>query len=130
MHLLPRSVSLSLTADAPSGAAPYKSWPVDKDYWLGHCEGFRVDGPGGRLGVVEHVVYESRVDRPDMLAVSSGMWRLHTDEVSVQDVVEVYPGEQRLTVRPGPNPVAGSMMRAHAHRALRALGRSESGTRS
>jgi hypothetical protein len=130
MHLLPRSVSLALTADAARGIGPYTLGSVDEDYWLGHCDGFRVDGPGGRLGVVQHVVYRSRVDRPDVLAVASGMWRLRTDEVSVQDVVEVRPGEQCLVVRSRPNPVARTNLRVHVHRALRALTRVEGKTRS
>jgi len=102
MHLLPRSVWLALTADDAPDAGRRYPWPVDEDYWLGHCEGFRVDGPSGRLGVVDHVVYRSRLDRPDALAVCSGTWKLHTDQVRVDDVVEVSPGEQRLVLRTAP----------------------------
>jgi hypothetical protein len=98
-HLLPRSVSLALTAGTTGVDGRQAPWSVDQDYWLGHREGFRVDGPGKRSGVVEHVVYRTRLDRPDKLAVTSGIWRPRTDEVRVQDVVEVRPAEQRLVVR-------------------------------
>jgi hypothetical protein len=72
VHLLPRSLTLSLTANSMLDPKPASPWPVDENYWLGHCEGFQVDGPGGRVGIVEHVVYGSRVDRPDVVAVSWG----------------------------------------------------------
>jgi hypothetical protein len=43
------------------------SW--DHDYWLCRCEGFRVDAPTGRLGLVEAVRFGARLDRPDELLV-------------------------------------------------------------
>jgi hypothetical protein len=41
----------------------------DSDYWLCRCEGFLVDSPAGRVGVVEGARFRSRLDRPDLLAV-------------------------------------------------------------
>jgi hypothetical protein len=102
MHLLPRSLLLALTTREPELGSG--SPPVDEEYWLSHCEGFRVDGPEGRLGVVDHLVYRSRADRPDIVAVTSGMWRARTAEVLVSDVVEVWPAQARLVVRPGLRP--------------------------
>lgn len=49
------------------------SW--DHDYWLGRCEGFRVDAPSGRLGLVEAVRFGARLDRPDELLVRGGVLR-------------------------------------------------------
>jgi hypothetical protein len=119
MHLVPRSVALSLTAGGVRDSEPRSPWPVDEDYWLGHCQGFQVDGPGGRVGVVEHVVYESRVDRPDVVAVSSGVWRVHTTEVPVADVVEVLPAQERLVVRGEFGAAAPVGVWGRAQRALR-----------
>ena len=44
----------------------------DFDYRLCRCEGFRVDSPGGRVGIVEEVHFRSRIDRPDVLVVRTG----------------------------------------------------------
>jgi hypothetical protein len=104
MHLLPRSLVLALTTPEPDHPGPRMSPPLDLDYWLGHCEGFRVDGPEGRLGIVEHVVYRSRADRPDVVAVTSGVWRARTAEVLVAEVTEVWPAQERLVVRRGLGP--------------------------
>jgi hypothetical protein len=104
VHLLPRSLLLSLTTHEPNDRRACKSPPLDQDYWLGHCEGFRVDGPDGRLGIVEHVVYRSRADRPDVVAVTSGVWRARTAEVPVADVTEVWSAQERLFVRGGLGP--------------------------
>ena len=108
MHLLPRSVVLALSAGEQT-AGPRSPWPVDEAYWLAHCEGFRVDGPDGRIGVVEHVVYESRPDVPDVVSVASGRWRLRSTDVPIADVLEVRPEQERLLVRrpPGPHRRAG-----------------------
>jgi hypothetical protein len=103
MHLVPRSLLLALTTREPD-PGPAMSAPVDEEYWLSHCEGFSVEGPEGRLGVVDHLVYRSRADRPDVVAVTSGLWRARTAEVLVSDVVEVRPAQARLVVRPGLRP--------------------------
>ncbi len=57
------------------------SW--DHDYWLGRCEGFRVDAPSGRLGLVEAVRFGARLDRPDELLVRGGVLRNRTLVVPV-----------------------------------------------
>lgn len=107
MRLLPRSVALSVTHPAVGADVERSAFLVDADYWLSHCEGFEVDGPDGRLGVVERVVFRSREDRPDLVAVSSGVWRLHTDWISVADVVEVLPAQERLRVQSAADARAG-----------------------
>ena len=98
MHLLPRSVVLALSA-GEAMPRPRSPWPVDEAYWLAHCEGFQVDGPDGRIGVVDHVMYESRLDVPDVVSVASGLWRLHSTHVPTADVLEVRPEQERLVVR-------------------------------
>ena len=97
--MLPRSVVLALTTDDGRRAQDSSLWPVDTAYWLGHCHGFRVDGPDGRVGVVEYVVYESRIDRPDVVCVRLGGWRSRAVSVPVADVIELRPEQARLLVR-------------------------------
>lgn len=117
--VLPRSLVLALTS-TDDRAKTVSSWPADENYWLGHCEGFWVDRPDGRLGVVEHVVYRSRVDRPDAVAVRRGLWRSQTVTVPVADVVEVRPSQSRLVVRSGPVPAPRRGWWVRARRASRA----------
>ncbi len=76
------------------------SW--DHDYWLCRCEGFRVDAPTGRLGLVEAVRFGARLDRPDELLVRGGLLRNRTLVVPVSDVQEVVPQQQRLVLRCAP----------------------------
>ena len=73
------------------------SW--DQDYWLCRCEGFRVDAPNGRLGLVEAVRFGARLDRPDELLVRCGFLGNRTLVVPVSDVEEVVPRQQRLVLR-------------------------------
>lgn len=46
-----------------SGEAPNGKRSFDRDYWLAHCEGFRVESPAGRLGLVEEVVSQTATGR-------------------------------------------------------------------
>jgi hypothetical protein len=73
------------------------SW--DQDYWLCRCEGFRVDAPNGRLGLVEAVRFGARLDRPDELVVRGGLLRNRTLVVPVSEIEEVVPRQQRLVLR-------------------------------
>jgi hypothetical protein len=86
----------------------------DADYWLGHCEGFRVECQDKPVGVVENVRFESRIDRPDELIVRSGglFWRelvIAADEVAV-----IVPSEMRLRIRHRPQPAIRAKSR-HRH---------------
>jgi hypothetical protein len=74
----------------------------DLDYWLCRCEGFRVDAPAERIGVVEAIRFGSRVDRPDELLVRGGVLGTRRSVIDVTDVEEVVPREQRLVLRNTP----------------------------
>lgn len=74
----------------------------DTDYWLCRCEGFAVDTPDGRLGIVEAVRFLSRVDRPDELLVRGGILGSRSTVVKVADVVEVTPQRGRLVLGSAP----------------------------
>ena len=67
----------------------------DRDYWLSHCEGFRVDTAGGRLGFVAEI---RAGDGPDdaVLAVRAGVLGRRIVLVSARDVDFSVPRAQRL----------------------------------
>jgi hypothetical protein len=83
-------------SERPGGAAS------ELDYWLRRCEGFRVDSPGGRFGVVEEVRYVSRSDRPDMIAVRTGLFGRRLLLVPVREIAEIIPSDERLVLRRPP----------------------------
>jgi hypothetical protein len=92
------------------------SW--DRDYWLCRCEGFRVDAPTGRLGLVESVRFSSRLDRPDELLVRTGILGNRLLVVAVSDVEAVIPRRERLVLRSGPERATHRLarLRFHVHR--------------
>jgi hypothetical protein len=73
----------------------------DNDYWLCRCEGFHVDRSTERLGVVTEVRFRSRLDRPDELVVRGGMLGNRVQVIPVQEIAEVLPREERITLKPG-----------------------------
>jgi len=89
---LPRSVLLALSAKAESADVV-----VDPEYWLCHCEGFRVDGWDGRIGTVVHSSQES-----ELLTLRAGLFRSREFSVRFADVVEIRPREQRLLLHTTP----------------------------
>jgi hypothetical protein len=74
--------------------------PGERDYELHRCQGFDVYSGEERLGVVEGVVYGSRVDRPDLLEVRSGRLGRRL-LVPVEDVEAIEPDEAAVLVRLG-----------------------------
>jgi hypothetical protein len=48
------SIRRRLQRRPPAAAQPTASG-FDRDYWLRHCEGYRVDGVEGRLGFVDSI---------------------------------------------------------------------------
>ncbi len=72
------------------------------DDWLGHCEGFRVDGPEGRVGVIEAVL--GHEDEPTTLAVREGLFALRIVHVPIEQVAEVQPRAERIVLRSRPEP--------------------------
>jgi hypothetical protein len=77
------------------------SW--DTDYWLCRCEGFRVDTPTRRLGIVEEVRFKTRLERPDTLVVRGGLLGSRVLLVPVSDVKDVVPRQQRLVLARAPD---------------------------
>lgn len=102
LMLLPRATLLALTADRPTPAQPITAARAGGDYWLGHCEGFRVQSPEGEVGVVESVVYAADAGRPTYLAVTGGRLRLRTALVPCSEVVSINARQTRLDVQARP----------------------------
>lgn len=70
------------------------SHSFDRNYWLSHCDGFRVEAEGGRLGFVDHV--ESRWDGALVLAVRAGLLGRRLLLVAADDVDFIVPRAKRL----------------------------------
>jgi hypothetical protein len=68
-----------------------------RDYFLGHCEGFRVETPEGRIGFVERVLGDE--DEPETLVVRGGLFGNRLEHVPVAAVVDVEPRAERIRVR-------------------------------
>jgi hypothetical protein len=60
------------------------------------CEGFRVTGPRGRIGVVVEVCEDA--GSGGELRVASGTWRLQSVVIPARDVVAVDPRSASLRV--------------------------------
>jgi hypothetical protein len=74
----------------------------DTDYWLCRCEGFEVETPEGRLGIVEWLVFRSRHDRPDALAVQTGHVLHRAVFIAVTEIAHVLPEEGRIILTANP----------------------------
>lgn len=68
-----------------------------RDYFLGHCEGYRVETPEGRIGFVERVLGEE--DDPEALVVRGGLFGNQVERVPVASVVAVEPRAERIRIR-------------------------------
>ncbi|MGH3043782.1 MAG: hypothetical protein ACRDM2_03555 [Gaiellaceae bacterium] len=64
-----------------------------RDYWLGHCEGFRVVDEDQRLGFVDE-------DEPEELVVRGGLFANRTYRISVEAVLTIEPRTERVVLRP------------------------------
>jgi hypothetical protein len=70
----------------------------DREYWLGHCEGFDVRAGDRLVGVVEYVRYGSAHDRPDAIFALGGTFRTRVLEVPVGDVEELDPDDETVWI--------------------------------
>jgi hypothetical protein len=76
--------------------------------WLGRCQGFQVDGPGGRIGYVDEVVPTPESGPPEFLAVRGGRRGHLYLLVPTDDVEGVFPLEELVVLR-GPHIVAAML---------------------
>ena len=68
-----------------------------RDYWLGHCEGFRVEDETRRLGLVEEVLGDG--DDPEEIVVRGGLFANRVYRIRVEAIEEIEPRAERILVR-------------------------------
>ena len=81
---------------------PSLAVPPERGYALCRCEGFQVDSPTGKVGVVEGLRYQSRIDQPDALEVRAGWLGRKLLLIPIDDVDQIFVDEGRLVVRMQP----------------------------
>ena len=87
----------------PAGrtSTPEPVLPLDREYWLSHCEGYRVESPGGRVGLVEEVHCAPESRRAESLAVLAGMFGRRRLIVPVSEVDAIVPHAERIFLKKG-----------------------------
>ncbi len=73
----------------------------ERRYWIRNCQGFRVDGPEGRVGVVEDVLYGQDPSEPAALLVRAGLLGLRIEVVPVDAVETIDPKRTRIGLGAG-----------------------------
>lgn len=89
-------------------------------YWLCRSEGFRVDSPEGRFGLVEAVMFRTRPDRPDALIVRAGVLGRRLVIVPIEEVADVLPRKERIVLERVPD-VSGADFLTELRARLRRL---------
>ena len=72
---------------------------MGRDYWLCRCEGFWVDAPSGRIGLVDGLRFLSRIDQPDLLVVRAGLLGRQLLLIPSDQVEDIVVSEGRLVLR-------------------------------
>lgn len=67
-----------------------------RDYWRGHCQGFRVEDETRGLGVVEAVVGDE--DEPEQLVVRGGLFPNRVYRIPVDAIRQIDPRTKRIVV--------------------------------
>ena len=81
-------------ADEPQGVEPF-----DRRYWSTHCEGFRVDFPGGAHGYVEEVRHAADPDRAALIAVRVGALGRRVVIIPVDEIAYLVPRAERIWLK-------------------------------
>lgn len=66
----------------------------DRDYWLRHCEGFKVEAADGTIGFVDEV--SSAADLQPRLHVRAGLFGRRVLVVPAKNVAFIVPRAERL----------------------------------
>jgi hypothetical protein len=90
--MLPLSVRLRGTSPALEYQVP------DSERWADHWTGFRLDGPGGRLGTIEAVGFDPSTGEPASLQVRTGLFVRRTVAVPFEEIESIDPIRGRVTV--------------------------------
>jgi hypothetical protein len=83
------------------GDAAHRQSSFGLDYWLRRCEGFRVDGPDGRIGHVRGIRFDDAAE-PNALEVRAGLLGRRTLLIPAADIVKAVPEERRLLLAGSP----------------------------
>jgi len=83
----------------------------DRDSWLRHCQGFRVDGSGGRLGFVDDII---TMDDGKVLAVGADRLGRRILLISPDEVARWLGFHQHMEVLTGKREAADVRLRADA----------------
>ncbi len=101
-----RTVIGSVESRAPdemrSVNVPSDGSALERGYQLCRCEGFWVDSPSGRIGLVDGLRFLSRIDQPDLLEVRTGLLGRQLLLIPTDQVDEIVLAEGRLIVRDTP----------------------------
>ena len=100
--------------------------PGSRLSWLSRSEGFRVDSPEGRFGLVEGVMFRIRPDEPDALIVRTGVLGRRLVIVPIEDVDDVLPHRERITLRAAPD-ISGGDFVSEVRNRLRRLAAEQAG---
>jgi hypothetical protein len=86
--------------DSATAAFPAVS---DPGYWIAHCEGYRVDSAGGRVGFVDRVTA-----RPDGIVLTVRMGRLgrRVIEIPAEEITCIVPRAERVWIRTPGDPAS------------------------
>jgi hypothetical protein len=79
----------------------------DWDYWLAHCEGYRVDADAGRIGFVDEVRLGSNHPSDTVLAVRTGRLGRRVLLVPAAAAASMVPRFERIWLR-SPVTIAGT----------------------
>jgi len=96
-------------------------------YWLCRCEGFRVESPEGRFGLVEAVMFRIRPDEPDALIVRAGVLGHKLVIVPIEDVDDIAPRRERVILKRVPE-LSGTDFVTDVRARLRRLAAEGAGT--
>lgn len=66
---------------------------------IGAVEGFRVDGPDGRIGVVTRLSSSTGGGSPDTIHVVTGLFIVRVVPVAGSEIVEIDAEHRRLVIR-------------------------------
>lgn len=77
-------------------ARDHESW--SREYWLCHCEGYRVETSDEFVGYVEEVVRSPGADEPSVLRVRTGFAGGTLLVIPAELVREIRPDAERLVV--------------------------------
>jgi hypothetical protein len=90
--MLPLSVRLRATSPV------FEERIAEFGDWAHRCEGFRLDGPSGRLGTVQRVLFDLASGEPAWLQIRTGLFARRSEAIPIEDIESIDPLRRRITV--------------------------------